>query len=175
MPTFTFSDNEIRILVRFFEALSAQAQPYIPPRLEPLTDSERAMARALFTHPAAPCLKCHATGQPSHDANASAPNFLLAPDRLRPAWTSRWITEPARMAPGTAMPSGLFRREGNRWVFAGPLPAALQGYSKDHSELLVRYMFQITPEEQRLLLGRTPQASGPASSTTRNSSAGAQK
>lgn len=160
MPTFSFSDGEIRKIVRFFEALSSQAQPYLPPKLEPLTAQERVMARELFTHPAAPCLKCHATGQPAHDVNATAPNFLLAPDRLRPAWTSRWITEPARIAPGTAMPSGLFKREGGRWVFAGPLPPSLQGYTKDQVDLLVRYMFQITPEEQRLLLGRTPAGSG---------------
>jgi len=156
MPTFSFSDGEIRKLVRFFEAIASQQQPYLPPKLELLTAQERTMARDLFTHPAAPCLKCHATGQAAHDANATAPNFLLAPDRLRPAWTARWLTEPARMAPGTAMPSGLFKKEGDRWVFAGPLPPSLQRYSRDHAELLVRYMFQITPEEQRLLLGRTP-------------------
>jgi hypothetical protein len=116
------------------------------------------MARDLFTHPAAPCLKCHATGQPAHDANASAPNFLLAPDRLQPAWTARWLTDPSRISPGTAMPSGLFKREGGRWVFSGPLPPSLQGYTKDHADLLVRYMFQISPEEQRMLLGRSPAA-----------------
>jgi cytochrome c551/c552 len=167
MPTFSFSDNEIRKLVRFFEAMSAQAQPYIPQRLEPLSETERSLARALFTHPDAPCLKCHATGQPAHDARATAPNFLFAPDRLRPAWTARWITEPGRLAPGTAMPSGLFRREGGRWVFAFRQPPALKDYPKDHAELLVRYMFQITPEEQRLLLGRTPSAASIPQSGTR--------
>jgi hypothetical protein len=86
---------------------------------------------------------------------------LLAPDRLQPAWTARWITEPARIAPGTAMPSGLFKLENGRWVFSGPLPPSLQGYSKDHASLLVRYMFTITPEEQRMLLGRTPAGSKP--------------
>jgi len=85
-------------------------------------------------------------------------------ERLRPAWTTRWILDPARIAPGTAMPSGLFRREGDRWVFAGPLPPAVRGYVKDHADLLVRYMFQLTPEEQRLLVGRSRAAgsSGPA-------------
>jgi hypothetical protein len=160
MPTFSFSDNEVRKIVRFFEAVSAQAQPYLPPKLEPLTATERTLARQLFTHPAAPCLKCHATGVASHDANATAPNFLLAGERLRPAWTARWLVDPAKIAPGTAMPSGLFRREGNRWVFAGPQPAALQGYTKDHADLLVRYMFQLTPEEQRMLVGRSPTSSG---------------
>ncbi len=161
MPTFSFSDGEIRKIVKFFQAIASQAQPYLPPKLEPLTAQERAMARDLFTHPAAPCLKCHATGQAAHDVNASAPNFLLAPDRLQPAWTARWITEPARIAPGTAMPSGLFKLDGGRWVFSGPLPPSLQGYSKDHADLLVRYMFQITPEEQRMLLGRSPSGGKP--------------
>jgi hypothetical protein len=54
------------------------------------------------------------------------------------------------------MPSGLFRREGDRWVFAGPTPAAFAKYTDDHVDLLVRYMFQLTPEEQRRLLGRLP-------------------
>jgi hypothetical protein len=34
-----------------------------------------------------------------------------------------------------------------RWVFAGPTPASFNGYPKDHADLLVRYMFQFTPEE----------------------------
>jgi len=158
MPTFSFSDGEIRKLVRFFEALASQAQPYIPTKLEPLTDKERDMARQLFTSTAAPCLKCHATGDPAHDRNATAPNFLLAKERLKPGWTSRWIVEPAMIAPGTSMPSGLFRWDDSRWVFSGPLPDTFHGYDKDHAQLLVRYMFQFTPEEQRRLAGRAPAA-----------------
>jgi mono/diheme cytochrome c family protein len=158
MPTFSFSDGEIRKLVRFFEALASQAQPYIPTKLEPLTDKERDMARQLFTSTAAPCLKCHATGDPAHDRNATAPNFLLAKERLKPGWTSRWIVEPAMIAPGTSMPSGLFRWDVSRWVFSGPLPDTFHGYDKDHAQLLVRYMFQFTPEEQRRLASRTPAA-----------------
>jgi len=155
MPTFFFSPNEIRILVRFFEALSAQAQPYIEPKLEPLTETERALARQLFTSPAAPCLRCHMTGDPAHDQRATAPNFLIARERLKPGWTARWMIDPQAISPGTAMPSGLFRREGNRWVFAGPLPKAFQTYPGDHVDLLVRYMFQLTAEEQRRLLAGT--------------------
>ena len=156
MPTFFFSDNEIRSLVLFFEALSHQAEPFIPQKVEPLTTAEAGMARALFTSTAAPCLKCHATGDPAHDKNATAPNFLLARDRLRPAWTGRWITNPQLIIPGTAMPSGLFKRQNDRWVFSGPIPENMRNYQGDHADLLVRYMFTLTPEEQRLLLGRTP-------------------
>ena len=154
MPTFHFSPGEIRKLVRFFAALSAQPQPYIAPKPDPLTPQEQLMARQLFTHPAAPCLKCHATGEAAHDRRATAPNFLLAAERLKPGWTERWMLDPAGMSPGTAMPSDLFRREGERWVFAGPTPGSFRGYDKDHARLLVRYMFQFTPAELRRLTGR---------------------
>jgi cytochrome c2 len=147
MPTFYFSDGEIKKLTRFFEAMSSQAAPYIPQKLDPLTDQERTMARQLFTSEGAPCLKCHATGDPKRDARATAPNFTLARERLKPGWTKRWILDPALIAPGTAMPSGLFKHEGDRWVFAGPTPSSFNGYTKDEADLLVRYMFQFTPDE----------------------------
>ncbi|MGB0035142.1 MAG: hypothetical protein WBP79_06685 [Candidatus Acidiferrales bacterium] len=156
MPTFYLSNDEIRTLVLFFEAMSSQPDPFIPPKVEPLNEAERAMARSVFTSPAAPCLKCHMTGNPAHDKVASAPNFLLARERLQPAWTERWITDPAKIIPGTAMPSGLFHREGDRWIFSGPLPAGLAQYHGDHADLLVRYMFSLTPQEQGALVGRTP-------------------
>jgi hypothetical protein len=153
MPSFSFSDGEIRKLVRFFEALSWQAQPFIAEKLEPLTDAERTMARQLFASVSAPCLKCHMTGDPKHDSRATAPNFTVARERLKPGWTRRWMLDPALMSPGTAMPSGLFRLEGARYVFTGPTPPGFNGYPKDHADLLVRYMFQFTPEELARLRG----------------------
>jgi hypothetical protein len=152
MPTFYFSPIERRKLVRFFQALSSQPMPYIPPKLEPLTEQEIAMARALFTSKAAPCLKCHATGDPGHDKFATAPNFLLARDRLKPDWARRWMLDPSMISPGTAMPSGLFKPVVDHYVFAGPTPDIFKGYEGDQPELLVRYLFEITPEEQRRLM-----------------------
>ena len=149
MPTFSFSDNELGKLVRFFQALSQQPLPYIPAAPPPLTAKETGMARSLFSSAAAPCLKCHATGDPAHDRTATAPNFLLAKQRLKADWMERWIIDPQAISPGTSMPSGLFKRENNRWVFSGPTPASFQGYDKDHSKLLVEYIMQLTPEEQR--------------------------
>jgi len=149
MPTFFFSDTERRKLVRFFQALQQQPMPYTPERLPALTAKETDMARSLFSSTAAPCLKCHATGDAAHDKTATAPNFLMAKDRLKPGWTERWITDPQSISPGTSMPSGLFRKDGDHYVFAGPTPPSFEGYDKDHRELLVRYIFQLTPEEQR--------------------------
>jgi hypothetical protein len=59
------------------------------------------------------------------------------------------------------MPSGLFRREGERWVFAGETPESFKGYNGDHAQLLVRYMFELTPEEQRRLTQMMPATAAP--------------
>jgi cytochrome c2 len=156
MPTFHFSPNEIRALVRFFEAMAGQASPHIAQELDPLSEAEKEMARALFSSPGAPCLKCHLVGDPGRDRHATAPNFLIARERLKPGWTTRWMLDPQAISPGTAMPSGLFRKEGARWVFSGPAPPIFKTYTNDHVELLVRYMFQLTADEQRRLIGRLP-------------------
>src|SRR5271170_3703888 len=149
MPTFSFSENELGKLVRFFEALSRQPFPYIPEQAPILTAKETDMARSLFSSPAAPCLKCHATGDPAHDRTATAPNFLQARGRLKADWVERWIIDPQAMSPGTSMPSGLFKHENNHWVFSGPTPPSFRGYDRDQTKLLVDYIFQLTAEEQR--------------------------
>jgi hypothetical protein len=158
MPTFNFSPNELQVLVRFFMAMSGQQDPYIKEPMQPLTDQEKITARQMFTS-GTPCLKCHITGDPAHDAKAIAPNFLLASERLKPDWTFRWLLDPAQISPGTAMPTGLFRKEGDRWVVNLPNPpASANAYHDDHARLLVRYMFLMSPEEQRALLATGPAA-----------------
>jgi mono/diheme cytochrome c family protein len=151
MPTFYLSERQVGKVMRFFMARSSQPYPFIPEQIEPLTAEEQNLARELFTGRAAPCMKCHMTGDPVQDRNATAPNFLIASERLKSEWTYRWMLEPAKIAPGTAMPSELFRQEGDRWVFNGTLPPVFNSYERDHARLLVRYMFLITPAEvQRL-------------------------
>lgn len=165
MPTFNFSPNELQTLVRFFMALSGQQEPYIKEPLEPLSDEEKLVARQMFTS-GTPCLKCHITGDPTHDAKAIAPNFLLAGERLKPDWTFRWLLDPAQISPGTAMPSGLFRKEGERWVINLPNPPeSANRYQQDHARLLVRYMLQMTPDEQRQLLATSPVKPAASAST----------
>jgi hypothetical protein len=170
MPTFSFSPNELRTLVRFFQAVSAQHEPFIKEQLDPLTDSERELARALFTSQAAPCLKCHVTSE--GEQGKTAPNFLIAGERLKSDWTYRWLLDPQRIMPGTAMPSELFKREGERWVFNGPLPPSAADYQGDHARLLVRYMLQLTPEEQARAARSA--ASAPAVNTTPTAPAASQ-
>ncbi len=168
MPTFNFSPNELQILVRFFMAMSGQQDPYIKEPMPPLTAQERLLARQLFTS-GTPCLKCHITGDPARDAKAIAPNFLLASERLKPDWTFRWLLDPAEISPGTAMPSGLFRKEGDLWVAnLAALPPAASGYHDDHARLLVRYMFLMSPDEQRQLLATGPATTAAPAPATQN-------
>lgn len=162
MPTFNFSPNELQTLVRFFMALTGQEDPYIKEQLDPLTEQDKLVARQMFTS-GTPCLKCHITGEPAHDAKAIAPNFLLASERLKPEWTFRWLLDPSQISPGTAMPSGLFKRDGERWVVNLPQPPKeVNDYHGDHARLLVRYMFLMSPDEQRRLLSASP---APAAAT----------
>src|SRR5262249_7109091 len=124
--------------------------------LKPLTESEKSIARNIFVS-GTPCLKCHITGEATHDAKAIAPNFLLASERLKPDWVFRWILDPAQIAPGTAMPTGLFKKDQDRWVVNLPTPPSdVANYHDDHARLLVRYMFTMTPDEQRKLLSASP-------------------
>jgi cytochrome c2 len=165
MPTFNFSPNELQVLVRFFMAMSGQQDPYIREPLQPLSSQERLIARQMFTS-GTPCLKCHITGDPSRDAKAIAPNFLLASERLKPDWTFRWLLDPAQISPGTAMPTGLFRHEQERWVINMTTPPpSISEYQQDHARLLVRYMFLMTEDEQRQLLSAStsvPTTAAPA-------------
>jgi len=168
MPTFNFSPNELQILVRFFMAMSGQQDPYIKEPMLPLTEQEKITARQMFTS-GTPCLKCHITGDPAHDEKAIAPNFLIAGERLKPDWTFRWLLDPAQISPGTAMPSGLFKKEGERWVVNLPNPpASANNYHDDHAKLLVRYMFLMTPEEQRALSATGPATTAAPAATTQN-------
>jgi hypothetical protein len=91
---------------------------------------------------------------------------LLAGERLKPDWTFRWLLDPSQISPGTAMPSGLFKKEGDRWVINLPNPpAGVNDYHSDHARLLVRYMFMLTPDEQRRLLSTAPAASASPAKT----------
>ena len=110
MPTFSFSENELGKLVRFFEALSRQPFPYIPEPAPTLTAKETDMARSLVLQHrgSLPEVSCR-PATPRMTATATAPNFLLARERLKPDWVERWIIDPQAISPGTAMPSGLFR------------------------------------------------------------------
>jgi hypothetical protein len=65
----------------------------------------------------------------------------------------------------------LFKLQADHYVFAGPTPPSFKGYNGDQAELLVRYLFQLTPQEQQRLIQMSGSNLNPASvkpSTTQN-------
>jgi hypothetical protein len=73
-----------------------------------------------------------------------------------------WILDPAKIDPGTAMPSGLFKQAEGHWVFAGPTPSIFKGYNGDQADLLARYLLQLTPQEQQRLIQMSGGSLNPA-------------
>lgn len=154
MPTFYLSEIEIQTLVRFFAAMAEQPSPYVPTKPKRLRGAELQMARDAFV--ASDCLNCHAgSAAKGFGPTTIAPSFSMASRRLKPLWTERWLVDPAKLMPGTQMPTGLFEHKGGRWVIRGRKPASMAGFKGDHVDLFVRYMSQFTDDEARLLERRT--------------------
>lgn len=51
------------------------------------------------------CLNCHFLGAAGYQSGKSGPDLTMAPQRLSRAWFHRWVSNTARMLPGTAMPA----------------------------------------------------------------------
>lgn len=154
MPTFYLSETEVQTLVRFFAAMAEQTSPYVPTKTKRLRGAELQMARDAFV--ASDCLNCHAgSAAKGFGPTTIAPSFSMASRRLKPLWTQRWLVDPAKLMPGTQMPTGLFEHTGDRWVIRGRKPASMAGFKGDHVDLFVRYLKQFTDDEARLLERRT--------------------
>ena len=53
------------------------------------------------------CGSCHVEGdkKPEGPPEGWAPDFAMAPRRLRPEWVVTWLRDPQKVQPGTQMPS----------------------------------------------------------------------
>ena len=149
MPTFSFTEKEVRTLVRFFDALSKQPPVYQPEALAPLSDKERAAADRIWEK--GPCLQCHVVGDLPPNEETKAPNLDYAKHRLRPEWMARWLKNPAEMQPGTEMPALFEQEEDGRWVFIQKDIPEVNAIEGDHVELMIRYLndgkFYIPPKK----------------------------
>ena len=140
MPSFSLTDEEIGKLVAFFDALSQQPTPYVPERYEPMTAAEKTLAKQVMD---LACLKCHFDQEITEFT--IAPSFQISGERLKPRWFARWLTDPAKLIPGTKMPTGLFNwnEQERRWTTSVTgLETELGNYRKDHRDLIVRYLIE---------------------------------
>jgi mono/diheme cytochrome c family protein len=140
MPTFDFSEDEIRKLVLFFEAKAKQPPVYQPPQLKPLTAAEMKAAKAMYDTKGS-CVQCHVVDGVAVTEETKGPNFSYAKERLRAEWALRWVRRPDRMQPNTQMTKNFGDEPGpdGKWRFTPDLPE-LKGLSADHSELMMRYI-----------------------------------
>jgi cytochrome c2 len=108
MPTFHFTETQAATIGRYFAALDNHAPyPWVPQFTMADTTPERlAVGAELFTK--FQCSSCHPTSSvlpPNKEPSDLAPNLMLASQRLRPEWVLQWLKDPAKIFPGTKMPS----------------------------------------------------------------------
>lgn len=106
MPTFSFNDDEVNGLIEYFQALEGFSEPFEEIKID-LTIEETRAAEKLFAADLLSCYSCHQVGKkkPEGPPSGWAPDFLLAPNRLRPDWVHDWIANPQKLQPGTRMPA----------------------------------------------------------------------
>ena len=103
MPTFDFTDEELNLLTRYFASLDRVEYPVAP---MPERDPEMIRVGAdLFER--WQCVRCHVVAGklPDQVPANMAPDLALVAERLRPAWLTEWLRDPALILPGTNMPT----------------------------------------------------------------------
>ncbi len=95
MPTFSFSDKEVRDLTAYFEALSpATGYEAGVHKSKDDTVAQKGAEMANYMD----CGRCHDEGEKGID-------FSLASQRLRYDWIPKWLKNTRKMIPWTKMPS----------------------------------------------------------------------
>ncbi len=123
MPTFDFSEEEIRTAVAYFAALE-EGEVALSPAAAP-TARSLALGREAFD--LMPCGRCHPKGSAADalalGAASLGPPLGLASRRLRYEWIALWLKDPQSWLPGTMMPT--FFIESRPGVFVSPFTGAL--------------------------------------------------
>lgn len=109
MPTFTFSNEEVTAIVRYFASWDGQDYPYQVPKTKELSEEEKLYTLThMLSADAANCLSCHFAGEfpvarGQSELGKLAPNLNLVHKRLRPEWVKAWLLRPGNYLPYTKM------------------------------------------------------------------------
>ncbi len=154
MPTFDLTDEQARILVKYFALLSevpypfegaltdglvgpdGKPVPYARPKTLKLSDpkdrtrkvtraAKNALEEARYMFEEYQCESCHAPEAGVVPEGNRAPVFTLVRDgRLRPPWIRLWLYGPLTLQPGTAMPAFFTKGQPQKAQFFGGSAAA---------------------------------------------------
>jgi mono/diheme cytochrome c family protein len=104
MPNYGLSDAE-RTLIAGRLAVADEIPDLTAPRETGISRTAEAAADTLISSQGFACIKCHFLGAQAFQATNIAPDFTLVTRRVSRAWYYRWLSDPARIMPGTPMPA----------------------------------------------------------------------
>ncbi len=133
MPTFSFSENELNDLTKYFLAVSKQEL-----RLRDYSafqPNKSTLAEGKLMFDSYQCLKCHVLGK-GESSGSLGPNLSLTAKRLKPEWVVEWLKDPQAIQPGTMMPG--YWPDGQT-----ALPDVLEGDAKKQMEAIRDHVFII--------------------------------
>lgn len=139
MPTFGFSDENLKTLVQYFNNLDKVSGTYLESQKPQFTAEELKAGHELFQK--FQCIKCHKSDpQPGLSSSFLAPDLLMAKNRLRAGWVVEWLKDPQALMEGTMMPG--FFADGQT-----PFADLLGGDAVKQMQAIRDYMWELTPEE----------------------------
>lgn len=104
MPSYGLSEAErSSIAVRL--ATADRIPDLAGPREQGISKPVEATAATLISTRGFGCVKCHFVGAQAYQPTSSAPDFTMATRRVSRDWFHRWLSNPARILPGTPMPA----------------------------------------------------------------------
>jgi mono/diheme cytochrome c family protein len=124
MPTFGLDDPNLNGVVRYFGAVSDTIGPF---QTHAVVKASTNVGPGKQLFELLKCQQCHVLGTiPKDQPTANlAPDLRMAAERLQPEWIVDWLKNPAKILPGTRMPSfwpdhpkSIYRRElaGLNWM-----------------------------------------------------------
>lgn len=104
MPTFGLDDPHLNEVIRYFGSVSNTIGPF-QSHDAVRTSNLAGTGKPLFD--LLKCQQCHVLGAIPKDQPTSnlAPDLRMASERLEPDWILDWLKAPAKIQPGTRMPS----------------------------------------------------------------------
>jgi hypothetical protein len=123
--------------------------------MQPLTAQEK-VGRAADVYVGNAVFEVSHHGRSDARCESDCAKLPAGGERLKPDWTFRWLLDPAQISPGTAMPSGLFRKEGDRWVLTCRIRRRARTTITRSRAVAGSLHVLMTPDEQRQLLATSP-------------------